>query len=322
MLIDRAKINVKAGDGGKGCTCFYRDKTVRKGKPNGGDGGSGGNIILKVDKNTRTLLDFQYSRHFKADSGRHGGSSNKTGRNGCNRYIKVPPGTVIKDAQRGYVLRDLTYEIDEVLIARGGKGGKGNTKRRIATGGSLGEVKDLLLELKLIADIGIIGYPNVGKSTLISRISSAKSKVADYPFTTKSPVLGIVEIHDDHLTFADMPGLIEGAHKGRGLGDQFLRHIERTKLLLHMVDIAALEGRNPYEDYARIRKELSLYGHQVEKKPEVICCNKMDIPGTEENFKTFCSRLGKIAFPISAVTKMGIEGLLNEVWRVLAGNEA
>lgn len=317
MLIDRARIHLKAGDGGSGCTSFYRDRAVSRGKPDGGDGGSGGNIILKVDKNIHTLLDFQYRRHFKAKNGGHAGSNNKNGRSGEDLSIGVPPGTIAVDARSGLVLRDLSASGEEVVVALGGHGGKGNNRDNDATPGEKGEEKELSLELKLIADIGIIGYPNVGKSTLISRISAAKSKVAGYAFTTKTPILGVVKIHDEALAFADMPGLIEGAHRGRGLGDEFLRHIERTKVLLHMVDIVSLEGRDAYEDYNRINRELSLYGRHVEEKPQIIACNKMDLPGAEENFEAFRKKLGRKAFPISAVRGDGIKELLEEVWKIV-----
>ncbi|MBL7155555.1 MAG: GTPase ObgE [Candidatus Omnitrophica bacterium] len=316
MLIDQAKIHVTAGDGGNGCTSFYRDRRVRKGKPNGGDGGDGGNVIFKVDKNIHTLLDFQYKRHFKAGRGGHGGSNNKKGERGENSYIRIPAGTVITDATTELVIRDMAHDGEEVIAAVGGKYGKGNTRKRDATPGEKGEEKELFLELKLIADVGIIGYPNVGKSTLISRISSAKSKIADYPFTTKAPSLGIVRMYEGDLTFADMPGLIEGAHSGRGLGDKFLRHIERTKILLHMVDTAALEGRDPYNDYLSINKELSLYGAHLEKKAQIVACNKMDLVDSKGNLDIFRKKIDKKIFPISAVTGEGIKELLNEIWRI------
>ena len=316
MLIDQARIFVKAGDGGNGCTSFYRDRSVRKGKPTGGDGGNGGSIIFTASKSIRTLLDFQYKRHFKAPRGKHGGSNNKTGKSGSDLYIKIPEGTILRDRATGLVLRDLTSEKEEVIVTVGGRGGRGNSKKRDATPGEKGEEKDLELELKLIAEIGIIGYPNVGKSTLISRISRAKSKIASYPFTTKAPVLGIVKIYDGDLMFADMPGLIEGAHRGRGLGDEFLRHIERTKILLHMVDVASVEGRDSYEDYLSINKELSLYGRHVTEKPQIVACNKMDLPQGKGNLDIFRKKINKKIFPISAITGEGIKELLDEVWRV------
>ncbi len=316
MLIDRAKIHIKAGNGGDGCTSFYRDRFVQKGKPTGGRGGRGGNIIFTVDKNIHTLLDFQHKRHFKAARGGHGSSNNKKGKSGSDLRIGVPPGTIIEDASTGFILRDLMGDAEEVIVAVAGAGGKGNSKDRDATPGEPGEEKDLILELKLIADVGIIGHPNAGKSTLISRISSAKSKIAGYHFTTKAPVLGIVRMESGDLVFADMPGLIEGAHKGRGLGDEFLRHIERTRVLLHMVDIAALEERDAYEDYLSINKELSLYGHHVMEKPQVLACNKMDLPEAKKNLEAFKKKINRKVFPISAITGEGIKELLIEVSKV------
>ena len=317
MLIDHAKIYVKAGDGGNGCTSFYRDKTVRKGKANGGYGGDGGDIVFKADRNVQTLRDFQYNRHFKAGRGGHGGSSNKKGKDGNNCHVMVPAGTMIKDAPHGFLLRDLTQAGEEVIVALGGKGGKGNSRKKDATPGEKGESKELALELKLIADVGIIGFPNVGKSTFISRISRARSKIANYPFTTKTPVLGILSTEDSSITFADMPGLIEGAHSGRGLGDEFLRHIERTKVLLHMVDIAEAEKRNAVKDYTAINRELSLYGRHLAEKPQVVACNKMDLPAAKGNLKAFMKEVTAKIFPIAAVTGDGIEELLKEIEKIL-----
>ena len=316
MLIDQARIHVRAGDGGDGCTSFYRDRTVQRGKPNGGDGGDGGDVIFKVDKNIHTLLDFQFKRHFKGERGGHGGSSDKRGKDGESFYIKIPPGTVIRDAETGFILRDLTHAGEEVIIARRGKGGRGNTKRGEGMPGSKGEEKELLLELKLIADVGIIGYPNVGKSTLISHISRAKSKIADYAFTTKAPVLGVARCGDTDITFADMPGLIEGAHRGRGLGDEFLRHIERTKVLLHVVDVAGFKGRDAYEDYSSINNELALYGKHLAERPQIVAVNKMDIPGSKAKFAAFDKKIGRKVYPISAQTGEGIKALLTRVWEV------
>ncbi|MFH1380588.1 MAG: GTPase ObgE [Candidatus Omnitrophota bacterium] len=316
MLIDKAKIHIIAGDGGDGCTSFFRDRTIAKGKPTGGDGGAGGSIVFKVDKNVHTLLDFQYNRHFKAERGSHGGSNNKTGRNAENRYIKVPQGTILKDANTGTILRDLTQVGDEVIVARGGEGGKGNSKRREATPGQKGEERELALELKIIADVGIIGFPNVGKSTFISKVSGAKSKIASYPFTTKAPVLGIVKMPDGDLALCDMPGLIEGAHRGRGLGDEFLRHIERTKILMHMVDIAEVDQRKADQDYYSIQKELELYGKNVIRKPQILVCNKMDLAGAEENLKAFSKKINKKIFPISAATGEGTDEVLKEIWSI------
>lgn len=316
MLIDQAKIHVKAGDGGDGCTSFYRDRSVRKGKPNGGPGGDGGNVIFKSDKNIHTLLDFQYNQHFRAERGGHGSSNNKKGKKGGDLYVKVPPGTILRDAKTRLLLRDLLPD-EEAIVAMGGKGGKGNTRKRIATPGEKGEEKEIELELKLIADVGLIGYPNAGKSTLISRVSKAKSKIASYPFTTKEPILGIVRMSDGDMVFADMPGLIEGAHKGRGLGDEFLRHIERTKVLLHVIDLAEVDRREAYSDYLSINRELSLYGRHLEKKPQIVACNKMDLAAARSNLAAFAEKMQKKVFPISAVNGEGIEALLNETWNVV-----
>jgi len=316
MLIDQAKIHVKAGDGGKGCTSFYRDRSVRWGPPNGGNGGNGGNVVFRVDKNIHTLLDFRYNRHFTALRGGHGGSTNKQGKRGDDCVIRIPAGTILKDMATGLLLRDLTASGEEVIVAVGGRGGRGNTKRGDALPGAKGEEKEIALELKLIADVGIIGYPNAGKSTLISHISSAKSKIANYAFTTKAPILGMVRIHEGDLAFADMPGLIEGAHKGRGLGDEFLRHIERTKILLHMVDMAQVEGRGALHDYRTINNELSLYGKHVEEKPQVVACNKIDLPEAKVNLREFQKEVPLKIFPISAITGEGVKELLNEIWRL------
>lgn len=315
MFVDQAKIYVKAGDGGDGCNSMYRDRYHRFGRPDGGDGGKGGDAIFEVDKNTHTLLDFQYRQHFMADSGSHGSSNHKTGRSGKDLHIKVPPGTIIKDAQTGLVLRELIGDKDHVIIAKGGAGGAGNSRHRSAKPGLSGEEKTVILELKLIADVGIVGYPNAGKSTLVSKISSARPKIADYPFTTKEPVLGVVKIHEGaNLVAAEIPGLIEGAHLGKGLGDRFLRHVERTKVLIHLVDIAGYEGRDPYRDFVNLNKELRLYSKELTKKKQFIALNKCDLETAKENIKKFKKHVrSKMIFPISAATGDGIKELLNAV---------
>lgn len=321
MFIDEAKIYVKAGDGGDGCNSFYRDKIVRRGRPDGGPGGGGGNIIFKADENVQTLLDFQYRQHFVADSGTNGSSNNKKGHQGQDLHIKVPAGTVIKDYKTALVLRELLKPKDAVIIAKGGAGGRGNSRNRPSEKGAPGEEKTLVLELKLIAEAGIIGYPNAGKSTLISKISSARPKIADYPFTTKEPVLGTVKLYDDFVfVAAEIPGLIEGAHKGRGLGDKFLRHIERTKVLIHLVDIAGCEGRDPIDDYLNLNNELELYSKELIKRPQVIALNKIDIESAEGNVRRFKKRFsGKRVFPISALTGDGVKELLTAVHKKLKG---
>lgn len=317
MFIDEAKVYVKAGNGGDGCQSFYRDLWNRKGSPDGGPGGDGGDVIVEADGNVQTLLDFQYRQHHEAGRGLHGSSNHKKGHRGKDLLIKVPPGTLIKDAATGMVLRDLTKPGDHAIIAKGGKGGKGNSRNYDRDYGALGEERTVIFELKIMADVGIVGYPNAGKSTLISTISSAHPKIANYPFTTKEPVLGVVKLYED-ATFvvAEIPGLIEGAHEGRGLGDKFLKHVERTKVLLHLVDIAGCEGRNPYDDYRKLNHELKAYSKLLAKKPQIIALNKMDITGAEDNLKKFRKRFGRAkVYPISAVTRQGVPALLEAVYK-------
>ncbi|MDP3787576.1 MAG: GTPase ObgE [Candidatus Omnitrophota bacterium] len=318
MFVDTAKIHVKAGDGGNGCQSLYKDRYSRYPVPNGGGGGRGGNVVIKVNENIHTLLDFQYRQHFKAKKGENGSSNNKKGKGGEDCVIEVPPGTIVKDFTAGITLRDLTRPGEEVLIAKGGEGGRGNASKKPATEGKPGEEKILLLELKLIADCGIIGFPNAGKSTLISKISKARPKIASYPFTTKEPVLGIVEYRPDHLfKVADIPGLIEGAHQGKGLGDKFLRHIERTRLLIHIIDMAGVDGRDPVSDYESLNNELKQYEHHLDKRHQIIVANKMDIDGARDNLKEFKEKIKKDIFPISALTGEGLEELVEAVAKKL-----
>lgn len=320
MFVDEAKIYVKAGDGGDGCNSMYRDRYHRYGRPDGGYGGKGGDVVFEADPNIHTLLDFQYRQHFKADSGSHGSSNHKKGRFGEDLHIKIPPGTIIKDASTGLVLRELLHAGGHVIIAKGGEGGKGNSRHRAAEAGALGEEKTVVLELKLIADAGVVGYPNAGKSTLISAISSARPKIADYPFTTTAPVLGVVKIHEGaSLVVAEIPGLIEGAHQGKGLGDRFLRHIERTKVLIHLIDIAACDCRDPYKDYVKLNKELKLYSKELIRKPQFIALNKTDIDSAKENIKKFKKHIkGTKVFPVSAATGEGVKELLAAVYKKAA----
>jgi len=317
VFVDQAKIYLKAGGGGKGCHSIFYDRYHNNGQPDGGAGGKGADAIFTADDNIQTLLDFQYRQHFEADSGTHGSSNHKKGRQGKDLVIKVPPGTLIKDALSGLVMRELINSGDSVVIARGGHGGRGNSKNHPATSGAPGEEKRVILELKLIADVGIVGYPNAGKSTLISKVSSARPKIANYPFTTKVPVLGVVKIHgDERLVFAEVPGLIEGAHLGRGLGDRFLRHVERTKALIHMIDVSGFEGRDPYKDYVNLNKELKLYSKELIKKPQVIALNKCDIDLAKDNVKRFKKRAkGKKVYVLSAATGEGIKELLAAVYK-------
>ena len=322
MFIDRVKIFVKGGDGGNGVVSFRREKYVPHGGPDGGDGGRGGNVVLQADEGLRTLLDFRYRQHIKAPRGEHGQGKKRRGRDGKDTVVKVPPGTQVYDAgnqgeQR--LLADLVRPGQQALVARGGRGGRGNaqfatTRRqapRLAEKGEPGEENWLRLELKLVADVGLIGFPNAGKSTLLSRISAARPKIADYPFTTLTPSLGVVKIGEKDFVAADIPGLIEGAHKGVGLGHEFLRHVERTKVLIHVVDLAGVEGREPLRDYQKIREELHLYSPELSDKPEIIAGNKLDLPGTEENIKMLREGLpARDLYPISAVTGQGVKELL------------
>lgn len=319
MFIDTAKIRVKAGNGGNGCTSYFRDTRVEHGKPNGGDGGDGGSVILRADKSIYTLLDFQYNRHFSAENGKHGSSNNKAGARGNDKVILVPVGTVISDIDTGCFLRDLNKDGLEVVVAKGGRGGSGNTKKMDGQPGSLGEERELLLDLKLIADVGIIGFPNAGKSTLISKISNATPKIARYPFTTKSPILGVVrpQDFDEDFVIADIPGLIEGAHKGKGLGDRFLKHVERTKVLLHMIDMAGVDSRDPYEDYQVINNELDSFSQELSEKKQILVANKMDLPEAEENLKKFKKHCRKKIFKISALNSEGLKELLEEITKKL-----
>ena len=314
MFIDQAKIYVKAGSGGKGCVSFYRDKYTRRGIPDGGDGGRGADIVISSDRNLHTLLDFQYKRQFRGLGGAHGSGKNKKGKDACHLVIRVPVGTVVKDIKTNCVLRDLDKDKSELIVARGGKGGLGNQHRiKEATAAEPGEEKELLLDLKLIADVGVVGFPNAGKSTLISNISNAHPKIAAYPFTTTSPVLGVVRTEDKVFVIADIPGLIEGSSEGRGLGDKFLRHIERTKILVHLIDMAGFECRDPLEDYKTINKELKNYSKGVSGKPQIIAANKMDLEGADKNLARFKRQVKKKAYPVSALKKYGLEELIEVI---------
>lgn len=318
-FIDEARVYLKAGSGGDGCNSVYRDKLHRGrgGRPDGGFGGDGGSIIFEADANIHTLLDFQYRQHIEAPSGTHGSSNHKKGHGGADLVVELPPGTAITDAETGLLLRDLAKVGDRVIIAKGGRGGRGNSRNHIAEKGLPGEERTVILELKLIADAGIIGFPNAGKSTLISNISSAHPKIAGYPFTTKAPVLGVVKFHDDEsLVVAEIPGLIEGAHHGRGLGDKFLRHTERTKVLIHLVDIAACDGRDPVSDYKKLNMELKAYGRELMSKPQIVALNKIDLPGAKENIKRFKKSYPKLkTFPVSSLTGEGVKPLLDATYK-------
>ena len=313
MFVDEATIHCIAGRGGKGCASLDRSRPGHF-RPTGGDGGDGGAIILEARANIHTLLDFQMNRYFTAKHGGNGSSNNKTGHCAEDYVIGVPPGTEVYDEGTGELLRDLDKIGERVTVCKGGLRGRGNDKRNAATEGEPGEEKDIHLRLKLIADAGLIGFPNAGKSTLISRVSNARSKAAAYPFTTKSPHLGVVKFDEgDSKVIADIPGIIEGAHEGRGMGLDFLKHVERTKVLLHVIDFAAVDGRDPLSDYKAMNHELSSYSKTLAEKEQVIVANKMDLPEAQENLKKFRTKVRKQVFPISAATGEGMEKLLNKV---------
>lgn len=325
MFIDKAKLLVKAGNGGNGAVAFRREIYVPAGGPAGGDGGKGGNVILMADSELRTLMDYRYKSKYVAEPGGDGKSANMFGKNGEDLILKVPVGTVIKDEETGLVIADLKTDKEQVIIAKGGRGGKGNTHFKTAVrqapnfakAGKDGEEKNIILELRLIADVGLIGFPNVGKSTFLSVVSKAKPKIANYHFTTLTPNLGVTKLKNgDSFIVADIPGLIEGASDGVGLGHDFLRHVERTRLLLHVVDISGIEGRDPYEDFLKINKELKLYSEKLSERPQIVAANKADILDDEEKYISFKNKIeaeGYKVFKMSAVTHEGVEAILNEI---------
>ncbi|HEV2022423.1 MAG TPA: GTPase ObgE [Terriglobales bacterium] len=324
MFIDEAKIRVKAGDGGNGCMAFRREKFVPRGGPSGGDGGKGGDVVMESSERHNTLVHFRFNPEYKGERGRHGEGSNKTGHDGAEVVLKVPVGTIVYDEETGERVHDFSRPDERLVIARAGRGGRGNARFATSTHqaprehelGHHGEERHFRLELKLLADVGLVGYPNAGKSTLISRISAARPKIADYPFTTLQPNLGVVDLGDEThpLSFvvADIPGLIEGAHLGAGLGTQFLRHIERTRLLVHLVDISDASGRpDPVADFGVIVEELASFGAGLEKKPMLVAATKIDVANKDKlaKLKRHCKKLKLALFPISAVSGEGIDKL-------------
>lgn len=328
MFVDHVKIYVKGGDGGNGMVAFRREKYVPNGGPAGGDGGNGADVIFEVEEGLRTLMDFRYQRHFKAPRGEHGMSKNQHGKNAESMIVKVPPGTVVRDEDTNEVIADLVEHGQRAVIARGGRGGRGNSRfatpanpaPELSENGQPGQERYVILELKVLADVGLVGFPSVGKSTLLSVVSSAKPKIAEYHFTTLVPNLGVVETEDGRsFVMADLPGLIEGAHQGVGLGHQFLRHIERTRVIVHVIDMSAMEGRDPYEDYVTINEELKEYNLRLTERPQIIVANKMDMPDSEENLKAFKEKLEDDVriFPISALTRQGLRNLLLEIANLL-----
>ncbi len=319
-FVDKARIQVAAGNGGKGCESHYQDKFMRYPRPNGGDGGRGGDVVFTADRNLYTLLDYRFKQHYEGKRGAHGGSNNKRGANGDTCVLRVPVGTMVWDFDSDLLIRDLATHGDSVTVAKGGEGGHGNNHNRTVTLPHAGEVRMVRLELKIIADIGLIGFPNAGKSTLICAVSKVKSKIANYPFTTRSPILGIVKDEDgesEDFVMADLPGLIEGAHEGKGLGHQFLKHAERTKILVHVIDMAGSEGRDPIEDYHKICEELDLYNEELAHKHRILVANKMDLPEAEANLKKFKRKVTKSILAISAKDNEGLELLLKSIRKLL-----
>ncbi|HEN3224902.1 TPA: GTPase ObgE [Streptococcus agalactiae] len=339
MFLDTAKISVKAGRGGDGMVAFRREKYVPNGGPWGGDGGKGGSVIFKVNEGLRTLMDFRYNRNFKAKAGEKGMTKGMHGRGAEDLIVSLPPGTTVRDATTGKVITDLVEHDQEFVVARGGRGGRGNIRfatprnpaPEIAENGEPGEERELQLELKILADVGLVGFPSVGKSTLLSVVSAAKPKIGAYHFTTIVPNLGMVRTKSgDSFAMADLPGLIEGASQGVGLGTQFLRHIERTRVILHVIDISASEGRDPYDDYVSINNELETYNLRLMERPQIIVANKMDMPDSEENLAAFKEKLAAnydefddmpMIFPISSLAHQGLENLMDATAELLANTE-
>jgi GTP-binding protein len=328
-FIDEAKIYIKAGDGGRGCVSFRREKFIPHGGPNGGNGGKGGDIIIRAAGSHRTLLDLKYQQHHVAKHGGHGKGNNRTGKNSPDVEIIVPVGTLVKDADTGEILADIAVDGQSFIVAKGGIGGKGNAwfatstnqAPRYAQPGIEGEERRIMLELKLLADVGIIGFPNVGKSTFISKVSAAKPKIADYPFTTLVPHLGVVKFGNlETFVIADIPGLIEGAHEGMGMGMRFLRHIERTSVLLHILDISSEPNHNAWQDFETVNRELALFSPSMMEKPQVVAINKTDLPVTRENLKKEIDSFEKKGikiFAFSAVTGEGINAVIQEITKII-----
>jgi len=330
MFVDEIEIEVKAGDGGNGIVSFHREKYIDKGGPDGGDGGDGGDVVFKVDESLNTLGDLSYRSRFEAEDGENGGSQKKTGASGKDLVLNIPPGTIVYDAESGEMLADLTEQNQTFVAAKGGKGGRGNarfkksTRRtpRFSEEGEPGEYHRLKLEVKLLADVGLVGFPNVGKSTLISVVSAAEPEVASYHFTTINPSLGVVEFSEfNSFVMADIPGLIEGAHRGVGLGDEFLKHLERTRLLVHVIDVSGSEGREPLEDFEIINNELANYEQDLSRLPQIIALNKIDLVSENHKIEMVKKELvdrGYEVFPISAVTHQGVQELVNKIGEKLA----
>ncbi|MBF0980726.1 MAG: GTPase ObgE [Clostridiales bacterium] len=329
MFVDRAKIYIRSGKGGDGAVTFRREPYVPEGGPDGGDGGKGGDVIFLADASLRTLMDFRYKRKYEAEDGQNGMKKKRFGKKGEDLVIKVPPGTVVIDEKSGKVMMDLVKPGDSFVAAQGGKGGKGNVNFKnsvrqapnFAQAGGAAKERNIVLELKMIADVGLVGFPNVGKSTILSVSTNSKPKIANYHFTTISPNLGVVSIGNDGFVMADIAGIIEGAHAGAGLGHEFLKHIERTKVLIHVVDVSGSEGRNPIEDFDKINAELELYDANLAKKPQIVAANKIDMISEDDEtyiaFKEYIESKGIKVFPVCAPILQGIQPLLNEASNVL-----
>ena len=331
MFVDKAKVYVKGGDGGDGLIAFRREKYVPEGGPAGGDGGKGGDVIFRVDEGLRTLMDFRYQKHFKAKRGEKGRNKSQHGANADSMIVRIPPGTVLTDDDSGEVIGDLTRHGQQVVVARGGRGGRGNIRfatpnnpaPELAENGEEVEERYVTMELKVMADVGLVGFPSVGKSTLLSVVSAAQPKIGAYHFTTITPNLGVVEVGDGRsFVMADLPGLIEGAHEGVGLGHEFLRHVERTRVIIHVVDMAGTEGRDPFEDWEKINDEIRLYNPVLVDRPQIVAANKMDMPEAEEYLAAFKEKVKEIrpdieVMPISSLTRQGIQELLYRTIDVL-----
>lgn len=324
MFVDKAKVYVKGGDGGDGLIAFRREKYVPEGGPAGGDGGKGGDVIFRVDEGLRTLMDFRYQKHFKAKRGEKGRNKSQHGANAENMIVRIPPGTILMDDDTGEVIGDLTRHGQQVIVARGGRGGRGNIRfatpnnpaPELAENGEEGEERYVVMELKVMADVGLVGFPSVGKSTLLSVVSAAQPKIGAYHFTTITPNLGMVEVGDGrNFVMADLPGLIEGAHEGVGLGHEFLRHVERTRVIIHVVDMAGTEGRDPFEDWVKINDEIRLYNEALTERPQIVAANKMDMPEAEAHLAAFTEKVKEVrpdieVMPVSSLTRQGIQELL------------
>ncbi|NUU59085.1 GTPase ObgE [Paenibacillus agri] len=331
MFVDKAKIYVKGGDGGDGLVAFRREKYVPEGGPAGGDGGRGGDVIFRVDEGLRTLMDFRYQRHFKADRGVKGRNKSQHGANAEHMIVRIPPGTILIDDDTNEVIADMTRHGQQVVVAKGGRGGRGNTRfataantaPELAENGEEGQERYIVMELKVMADVGLVGFPSVGKSTLLSVVSAAKPKIGAYHFTTITPNLGVVDVGDGRsFVMADLPGLIEGAHEGIGLGHEFLRHVERTRIIIHVVDMSGSEGRDPFEDWVKINDELRQYNANLAERPQIVAANKMDMPESAEHLASFREQVAQVRpdieiMPISSLTREGVQELLYRATDIL-----